>query len=155
MIKALATLKTSHIIWVKSWTRWEGRARGVCSPDWLRSGDQVHPLPGKKPRLYGVQIKMLLSQVGWRRTWHWRAAITHPATLSVNDIKTLLSPFHTSIHQLYKTQILVFLPKCLGHFTSKLKVGLGHKSRQFKANLQTFFKVSLSNYFYCNLSAQC
>ena len=154
MKKALATLKTSHIIWVKSWTRWEGRARGVCSPDWLRSGDQVHPLPGKKPRLYGVQIKMLLSRVGWRRTTEEQ--LYHIGLLCLLMIlNPLLSLFNTSIHQPCKTQILFFLPKCLSHFTSKLKVGLGHKSRQFKANLQAFFKVSLSNYFYCNLSAQC
>ena len=154
MIKALATLKTSHIIWVKSCTTWERRAIAICSPTCSRSSDQGPPLPGKKPRLYGVQIKMLLSRVGWRRTTEEQ--LYHIGLLCLLMIlNPLLSLFDTSIHQPCKTQILLFLPKCLSHFTSKLKVGLGHKSRQFKANLQAFFNVSLSNYFYCNLSAQC
>ena len=154
MINPWLHLKTSYIIRVKTWIIWEGGARGVCSPDWLRSGDQVHPLPGKKPRLYGVQIKMLLSRVGWRRTTEEQ--LYHIGLLCLLMIlNPLLSLFNTSIHQPCKNQILLFLPKCLSHFTSKLKVGLGHKFRQFKANLQAFFKVSLSNYFYCNLSAQC
>ena len=60
-----------------SCTTWERRAIAICSPTWSRSSDQGPPLPGKKPRLYRVQIKMLLSRVGWRRTtdteeqWYW------------------------------------------------------------------------------------
>ena len=64
MIKALATLKTSHIIWVKSWTRWEGRARGVCSLNRvLTPGQEEHNRPeSSAAKLYCLHLQELGAQ---------------------------------------------------------------------------------------------